>query len=52
MYYYLQLTELGHRGENKNAKTSKPQQKGFEPRGQYYEEKHKLNSKQISDSAC
>ena len=30
-YSFIQLSELGHRGENENAQTSKRQQRGFEP---------------------
>ena len=30
-YSFIQLSELGHRGENENAKASKQQQGGFEP---------------------
>ena len=30
-YSFVQLSELGHRGENENAQASKQQQRGFEP---------------------
>ena len=31
-YLFIQLSELGHSGENKNAQASKQHQRGFEPR--------------------
>ena len=30
-YSFIQLSELGHNGENENAQSSKRQQSGFEP---------------------
>ena len=30
-YSFIQLSELGHRGDNENARASKRQQRGFEP---------------------
>ena len=73
-YSFIQLIELGHRGENENYQSLKWYQTGDSNPGslvcesgilllsyhaprchiwaQDYKEKHKFNSKQISDSAC
>ena len=42
---------MGRCGESEISQASKRLQRGFEPRARDYKEKHKLDSKLISDSA-